>query len=147
MPNLGRWGRVAGRALSGLLAAIFLASASGKLTGGQQVVDMMEKWGLGEQIMLIGIGELVSTILFVLPYSHPFGVLLLSAYMGGAIVTHMQHGESYVLQSVILALIWLAAYLRRPVLLHDLPAPRSIATARPIATAVLIESKSTLGDS
>ena len=39
--------------------------------------------------------------------------------MGGAIVTHMQHGESYVAQSIILVLIWIAGYLRYPQVLQS----------------------------
>jgi len=34
--------------------------------------------------------------------------------MGGAIVTHMQHGEAYVGQSIMLILIWVAGFLRHP---------------------------------
>ena len=58
---------------------------------------MMQKWGLGEQVTLIGVGEAVSALLFLILRTHSLGLLLLTAYMGGAIVTHMQHGESYVL--------------------------------------------------
>ena len=47
------------------------------------------------------------------------GVLLLSGYMGGAIATHMQHGESYIGPSIFLALIWVAGYLRHPELLQS----------------------------
>ncbi len=103
--------------LTGLLAALFIGSASGKLMKAAPVVEMFEKFGLGNEILLIGCGELASALLFVIPRTHSLGVLLLSAYMGGAIVTHMQHGESYVVQSVILALIWAAGFLRRPALL------------------------------
>ncbi len=39
--------------------------------------------------------------------------------MGGAIVTHMQHDEPYVMQSVILAVIWIAGFLRYSELLQS----------------------------
>ena len=103
--------------LSCLLAALFIGSAAGKLMKAPQVVEMFQKFGLQNEVLLIGCGELVSALLFLIPRTHSLGVLLLSAYMGGAIVTHMQHAESYVAQSVILALIWVAGYLRRPELL------------------------------
>ena len=90
-------------------------------------VEMFQKWGLGDHRILIGVGELAAPT-FPDP-SYPFlGVLLLSAYMGGAIVTHMQHGESYVTQSVILVLIWVTGFLRHPELLQSflvLLAPRT----------------------
>jgi hypothetical protein len=49
--------------------------------------------------------------------------------MGGAIVTHMQHGESDVAQSIILVVIWIAGYLRYPQVLQSFrgPALKSLA--------------------
>lgn len=108
---------IAGWILTGLLAALFVGSASAKLMKAPAVVEMFQKFGLENEIMLIGCGEIASALLFAVPRTHSLGVLLLSAYMGGAIVTHMQHGEPYVVQSVILALIWVAGFLRRPELL------------------------------
>jgi hypothetical protein len=115
--NRGR--QIAGWILTVLLTALFVASSSGKLLGAAQVVEMMQKWGLGDHVLLIGAGELASALLFVIPYTHSLGLLLLSAYMGGAIVTHMQHGESYITQSIILALIWVAGFLRHPEVLQS----------------------------
>ena len=85
---------------------------------------MFGKWGLENELLLIGVGELVSALLFAIPKTHSLGVLLLSGYMGGAIVTHMQHGEPYVAQSVILALIWVAGFLRHPEVLESFRSPR-----------------------
>jgi len=127
MMNRGR--QIAGWVLTGLLAALFIASAVGKLMRANQVVEMFEKWGLGNEVLLIGAGELVSALLFVIPRTHSLGVLLLSGYMGGAIVTHMQHGESYVGQSIILLLIWIAGYLRYPQLLQSFRGAPSAAKA------------------
>jgi DoxX-like family len=117
MSSRGR--RIAGWVLSGLLTALFGASAVAKLLGAAQVVELFQKWGLADQRLLIGIGELTSALLFLIPRTHSLGVLLLSVYMGGAIVTHMQHGESYVLPSLILVLIWVAGFLRHSELLQS----------------------------
>src|SRR5207237_2567313 len=97
----------------------FIFSASGKLLRAEAVVEAMSGWGLGDYVVLIGAGELVSAVLFLIPRTHSLGLLLLSAYMGGAIVTHMQHGEAFVAQSVILALVWVAGYLRHPEVLQS----------------------------
>jgi uncharacterized membrane protein YphA (DoxX/SURF4 family) len=110
---------IAGWVLSVLLAALFLFSASGKLMKAEPVVKGFAEFGLGDKILLIGVGELVSTILFLIPRTSSLGTLLLGSYMGGAIVTHMQHGQSYVAQSVFLVLIWLAGWLRNPGLLDS----------------------------
>jgi uncharacterized membrane protein YphA (DoxX/SURF4 family) len=123
IPSRGRV--IAGWVLTVLLAVLFMVTASFKLSGAAQVVEGMQKWGLGDQRILIGVGELTSALLFLIPLTHSLGVLLLSAYMGGAIVTHMRHGESYVAQSVILALIWVTGFLRHSELLQSFrTAPR-----------------------
>jgi uncharacterized membrane protein YphA (DoxX/SURF4 family) len=111
--------RIVGWVLSVLLAALFLFSASFKLTKAEEAVKGFNEIGLGDKILLIGVGEVVSTILFLIPWTSSLGTLLLGSYMGGAIATHMEHGEGYVPQSVILILIWLAGWLRNPGLLES----------------------------
>jgi hypothetical protein len=105
--------------LTGLLALLLIASAAAKLFRAEPAVKGFTDFGLGDYILLIGVGELVSAILFLIPRTNSLGLLLLSAYMGGAIVTHMQHGESFVAQSVILLLVWVAGYLRHPEVLQS----------------------------
>src|SRR5579885_1052477 len=117
MPGKAR--RVTAWVLTSLLCLLFVASAAAKLARAQPVVENMEKWGLGDFVILIGVGELLSALLFLIPRTTSLGLLLLSSYMGGAIVTHMQHGESFVGPSVILVLIWVAGYLRPPEVLHS----------------------------
>lgn len=132
---------IAAWVLSSLLTALFIGSASAKLMRAPPVVEMFEKWGLGNEILLIGCGELASALLFLIPRTHSLGVLLLSAYMGGAIVTHMQHGENYGVQSVILALIWVAGCLRRPELLGSF-FPQGVSRAAQVAACLMILSAS-----
>jgi uncharacterized membrane protein YphA (DoxX/SURF4 family) len=105
--------------LTSLITLLFVFSAIMKLLAAAQVVEVFTKWGLRDRLVLIGIGELVSALLFLVPRTNSLGVLLLSAYMGGAIVTHMQHAEPFYGQSVLLLLIWVAGYLRHPELLQS----------------------------
>jgi hypothetical protein len=101
----------------GLLTALFLMSAAMKLAGGAEIVQTFERFGLENMRVVIGVGELVSALLYLLPLTSSLGVLLLSAHMGGGIVTHMSNGEGYVFQSVVLVLVWVGQYLRLPELL------------------------------
>jgi len=103
----------------GLLTALFLMSAAMKFSGGAEVVEAFERFGLEDMRVVIGVGELVSALLYLLPLTSSFGVLLLSAHMGGGIVTHMSNGEGYVFQSVVLVLVWVGQYLRFPGLLNS----------------------------
>lgn len=106
--------RIAGWVLTVLLAALFIASATGKLSAAPPVVEMFAKWGLTDQRVLIGTGELVSAVVLLVPITHILGVLLLSAYLGGAILVHMAHAEPYIFPSAFLILLWISAALRRP---------------------------------
>ena len=124
MSKLRRGQRIAGWILTVVLSALFLMSAAFKLSGAAQVTEMMGKWGLGNEVILIGVGEAASALLFLIPRTHSLGLLLLSSYMGGAIVTHMQHGEPYVTQSIMLVVIWMAGFLRHPQVLQSfIPRP------------------------
>jgi hypothetical protein len=117
MPGKAR--RIAAWVLTGLLTLLFVASAAAKLARAQAAVETFEKWGLGDYVLLIGVGELLSALLFLIPRTNSAGLLLLSSYMGGAIVSHMQHGEAFVAPSVILVLVWVAGYLRHPEVLQS----------------------------
>ncbi|MBC7910287.1 MAG: DoxX family protein [Pyrinomonadaceae bacterium] len=111
--------RIAAWILTGLISLLFIASAIAKLAGAQAVVEVFEKWGLSNHRLLIGSGELVSALLFLIPRTNSLGLLLLSAYLGGAIVTHMQHGEPYIIPSILLLLVWVTGYLRHPEVLQS----------------------------
>ncbi len=50
----------------------------------------------------------------MIPQTMRYGTFLLSSYMGGAIVAHLTAGESPAFAAIVLALIWLLAYLRDP---------------------------------
>ncbi|MDQ3256430.1 MAG: DoxX family protein [Acidobacteriota bacterium] len=125
MSTQSRGRRIAAWILTGLLTLMFVSSAAGKLLSAAPVVEMFEKWRLGNQLTLIGVGELVSALLFLVPVTNSLGLLLLSAYLGGAIVTHMQHGEPYVVPAVLLVLVWVTGYLRHPEVLQSFRAGKT----------------------
>lgn len=117
--------RITAWILTGLLTLMFVGSAIAKLVRAAPVVEGMEKYGLRDHLPLIGVGELLSALLFFIPLTNSLGVLLLSAYLGGAIVTHMQNGEPYLVPSILLVLVWVAGYLRHPEVLQSFRAKRS----------------------
>jgi len=97
--------------IAGLLTALYLFSASGKLF---LHPEQMEQMKLGDWRVIIALGEITSALLFLFPKTNKYGTLLLSSYMGGAIILHMTGGMSIVMPSVVLILIWVVAYLRNP---------------------------------
>lgn len=102
-------------ALTAVVAFIFLGSAYGKLMPSEANLGMAKNFGLNQQTFFyIGLVELLSIILFIIPRTGIIGTLLLAAYMGGAIATHLEHNESIIFPCVIQAFIWIVAFIRFP---------------------------------
>ena len=120
MQTPGKIRLIVGWVLSGLLALLMVFTAILKLVGPKQLVEGFEKFGLADWRIIIGIGELVSAVLFLVPRTAVLGTLLLSAYLGGAIVTNMQHAESWIFPAVLLVVVWIAAGLRIPALFREM---------------------------
>ena len=76
---------ILGWVIAGLLTALYLFSASGKIMHPEQLNSMK----LTDWRIIIAIGEVVSSLIFLFPKTNIYGTLLLSAYMGGAIIIHM----------------------------------------------------------
>jgi hypothetical protein len=116
MGNATKVKRIIGFVLHALIAAMMILAGSFKLfaSTSPQIVEGMGKVGLGDKILLIGAGELISAVLLLIPFTRSLGVLLVSAFWGGVICVHMTHGESYAFYAVLLALTWVGAYLRDP---------------------------------
>ena len=107
--------QIIGWVLAGLVGALFLFSASGKLMGSEEGMKMAATFGLdATAFKMLGIVELISVVLFLIPRTGVLGTLLLAAYMGGAIATHLEHGESIVAPCVIQAFVWIVAVFRFP---------------------------------
>ena len=101
--------------LAGLVALIYIGSAAGKLSGSADAVKMAEGFGISAgSFTILGVVELIAVILFVIPRTGILGTLLLAAYMGGAVATHLEHNLSIVAPAVISAFVWIVAVVRFP---------------------------------
>lgn len=113
--------KIVGWVLTGLLALVFIMSAFMKLTQDEAAVEQAVTFGIdAATYRIIGIIEVVSLVLFIIPRTGVIGTLLLAAYLGGAIVTHLLHQESVVTPVVIQCVLWIAAVIRFPELLQRL---------------------------
>ena len=101
--------------LTSLIAFIFIGSAMGKLISSEATLAMASNIGLNGRIYtILGVLELVFVILFVFPRTGILGTFMLIAYMGGAIATHLEHGQSILVPCVIQAFLWIVAVYRFP---------------------------------
>lgn len=107
--------------LTGLISLAFLGSAVGKFMANAEALKMAEKFGIdASTYLMIGVVELICLILFIIPRTGILGTLLLSAYMGGAIATHLEHGESIVAPCIIQTILFLVSFYRFPELRNSL---------------------------
>lgn len=106
---------ITGWVLTAVLAFLFAMSALMKLTLSEETIAMAGTVGLeGSTYRLIGIIELISLVLFITPRTGILGTLLLVAYMGGAIVTHLEHQQPIATAVAVQAALWITAFLRFP---------------------------------
>jgi hypothetical protein len=136
MKTAWNWKAVAGWVLHGLIGGVMILAGSLKLFGAFPP-EQVEKLGLSVPIQVIGAGEVLTALLLLIPRTSSLGVLLGSAFWGGAICIHLGKGEPFVLQSVLLALTWVGAYLRVPGTLQSFAgAPAAAAQSRAEAVEV-----------
>ena len=101
--------------LTALIGLVFVGSAMGKLMPGGGAADMATQMGITEgTIKALGIVELLSVLLFIFPRTGVLGTLLLTAYMGGAIATHVLTKQNLPAPMIIMAILWLVAIYRFP---------------------------------
>ena len=117
-----KWGRIIGLVLHILVGGLLIFTGSQKVLGSIPP-EALVKYGLGEQLRLIGAGAILCALLLLIPLTSSLGRLLTSAFWGGAICIHMAHGDLYLFQAVMLVLTWVGAYLRNPATLSSFWAP------------------------
>lgn len=74
-----------------------------------------------DQLGTLGILEIASAVLFLIPQTAVIGAILITGYMGGAIATHLRVGDAVVVQAIIPIVAWLGLWLRDGRLREILP--------------------------
>ena len=105
--------KITGNILVFLGALMLLGSAGAKLAHVPKVVSQLGAMGLdGSKLTFIALLEVVGALLFLIPLTRAAGLLVVSAFLGGAIATHLQHDQSIIQPSFVLFVIWLGTWLR-----------------------------------
>jgi hypothetical protein len=134
MKECKNWGKIAGLVLHVLIGGLLIFTGSQKVLG-LVPPEALAKYGLGEYVRLIGSEALLTGLLLLIPRTSSLGLLLTSAFWGGAICTHLSHREPYVFQALMLVLSWTGAYLRNPATLSSFSRPPAMTrevTAEPV---------------
>jgi hypothetical protein len=111
-----------GRALSGLAVLFLFIDALGKLLRVGPVVEGTIKLGYQENVVFtLGVLLLIGVVLYAVPQTSLIGAIYLTAFLGGAVATHVRVGSplaTHVLFGVYVAIfIWGGLALRSPRLL------------------------------
>lgn len=103
----------AGWIISTLLVLMLTFSAVMKFVNPPGMAEQFSKLELDSKLLLgLGILELTCTIIYAIPRTAVLGAILLTGYMGGAVLTHLRVGDQYITQIVLGVLVWLGIYLR-----------------------------------
>ncbi len=108
-----KWQIVTGWVLSGILALVFLPSAYFKVVQPGGFLEGWSKTYPAGAARPLGLVELATFILFLVPKTRYLGGLLMLAYLGGAVATHVHADDGkFFLPIVIGVVAWLGLYLR-----------------------------------
>ena len=107
-----------GRALSCIAALALFADSLGKLVEIQPVIDATMALGYPRQsVFLTGVVLFTCVLVYVIPRTSVLGALLLTAYLGGAVATHVRVESP--LFTHVLTPTYVAAFLWGGLLLRD----------------------------
>ncbi len=123
MPELHEEGiskprRLIGYVLSLLPSLAVLASGVTKFFSGTDIHVLLERLGMAEQAVLIGLIEIGCVLLYWLPKTSNIGFFLFCSYIGGIIVGELVLGDIPLPGLAIGAMIYVGTLLRKPSLVE-----------------------------
>jgi hypothetical protein len=109
-----RW---AGRIVTALPVLFLIFDLSIKIAHIQPVTDAFERLGVPDNLAIaVGVLELLCLVVYLVPRTAVLGAVLLTGFLGGAIMLHVRIGDplfSHILFPVYIgALLWVGLYLR-----------------------------------
>jgi DoxX-like family len=107
--------RIASWVISGFVGFSLTASAIFKFISPPELVENMTKVGFPvAKLPVIGVIELAAVVLYLVPKTALLGLLLITAYLGGATAVHVRADDPF-MAPVFMGLMALVGYvLRRP---------------------------------
>ena len=96
-----------------LVSVIIIISGVLKISGHHPLLPHFAEMGFAGYVPLFGGLEIVFALLFLFPKTVNLGLLLLTAYFGGAMAVEIPYGMMAA-PALPLALVWMAAWVRYP---------------------------------
>jgi hypothetical protein len=115
-----------GRVITALVVLLLILDGATKVMKVAAVMEASKQLGFSaNQIVAIGVTLLACTVLYAIPRTSVLGAILLTGYLGGAVVTNLRSGSpmfSAVLFPVYFGVfVWAGLYLRDPLLRAMIP--------------------------
>lgn len=102
-----------GWVLSVLPSLLLLFSGFNKVMASEEVLKGLDHFGINpEQIKVLGLVEILITLIYLVPRTSFIGAILITGWMGGAIFTHLRVGDTFIMQMIVPILVWIGFGLR-----------------------------------
>jgi hypothetical protein len=105
--------RHVGRLMVRTVALVLILAGALKLAelGAEDMVEGLKKASLIQHVTLISVTAIVCGMLLLIPQTAALGLLMSTAYWGGAIVAHLTYNDSVMMPAVFLSLLWAGHWL------------------------------------
>jgi len=122
--------------MSALPVLMLLFSAAMKFANPPPVVEGFGKLGWPENLAFgLGVVELACTIIYIIPRTAVLGAILVTAYLGGAVATHVRIGDPFIGPIIFGVFIWGGLFLRDARVRALIPLRRKVAEDEPARAA------------
>jgi hypothetical protein len=116
--EIPKWQKITGYVFSIIFSIQILMAGIMKIIGNPDMTANMAKLGsIGENIFLIGLGELFLLLLYWLPQSRKLGFYLLCSFVGGIIATELIGGRPIFIGISTATLLYAGTIMRFPSLI------------------------------
>jgi hypothetical protein len=105
----------AGYIMSALPVLMLLFSAAMKFAKPPFAMEGFKHLAVPESLVLgLGVLELGCTLLYIIPRTSVLGAILLTGYLGGAVLAHLRVGDAFFGPVIFGVLVWGGLFLRDP---------------------------------
>lgn len=117
-----------GYVLSAIPILLLLMGAAMNLSGAEFAIKGAQEMGYpANTVRLLGFFALLSAVVYAIPRTAVLGAILMSAYFGAAVATHIRAGQGLMMAFpaiIVCAVVWIGLYLREPRLESLIPIRR-----------------------